>query len=328
MLAPKSLSSVDSAITVDQLVESLPGLEGRSLFLWLHVFDAHAPYQVPAEFERLYYAADRDPYDESLPELPKKARPVWDQKLRDPDWPLSQYKSEVTYLDSQIERALSHPRFETALIAITADHGESLGAHGIYFEHHGLFPDTLAVPLILCGPGVPSGVKVDRGVRQLDLGRTLLDLAGLGGAVFPGENLLRWTDTERPAAPHPRFAMSSHGSAAAMELDGWFLALRFGASANPKRVASQVELYYLPDDIDCETDLVESQHERAREMRAQLIEWLDKPRLEGMLRASAIGPGDLAQLAELGYAGGEEAVPADQPWYRPNPRLEWVRRFE
>lgn len=328
MLAPESDASIDSEIAVDQLLESLPALEGRSLFLWLHVFDAHAPYAVPKKFERLYYAADRDPYDESLPDLQGKARPMWDKQLRDPDWPLSQYKAEVTYLDSQIERALSHPRFETAVIAITADHGESLGGHGIYYEHHGLFPDTLAVPLILAGPGVPRGVRVDSSVRQLDLGRTLLDLAGLGGALFPGENLLRWTETEQRASPEPRFAMSSHGSAASMELDGWFLALRLNASVSPKRAVDQVELYYLPDDRDCETDLVESHHDRAREMRALLIEWLAEPRLTGMLRASAVGAGDLAQLAELGYAGGEAPAPVDRPWYQPKARSEWVRRFE
>jgi len=328
MLATESERDVDSSLTVDQLLDSLPGIEGRSLFLWLHVFDAHGPYEAPEEFSRLYYPASRDPYDESLPKLVGRARPAWDLKVRDPDWPLSQYKAEVTYLDSQLERALSHRRFETALIAITADHGESLGGHGIYFEHNGLYPDTLAVPLILVAPGAPAGVRVAKPVRQLDLGRTLLDLSGLGSADFPGRNLLRWTDADGPASAEPRFALSSHASAASMEQDGWFLSLHLNASLVPKRAAHQVELYYLPDDRDCENDLVESKHGRAKEMRSRLIEWLNAPRVVGMAREGANSAADLAQLAELGYADSEPSIPVDRPWYRPSPRSKWVRRFE
>ncbi|MEE8468524.1 MAG: sulfatase, partial [Planctomycetota bacterium] len=328
MLAPASAREVDSSITVDRLLESLPGLEGRSLFLWLHVFDAHAPYDSPETFRDLYYPAGRDRYDASLPPLKRNAQLSWDPEVRDPAWARSQYKAEVTYLDSQLERALSHPRFETALLAVTADHGESLGEHGIYFKHHGLFPNTLWVPLILVAPGVPAGVRVTSPVRQLDLGRTLLDLSGLGAAVFPGENLLRWTEPDLEAAAEPRFALSSHALAASLEQDGWFLSLRIVPSVLPRRVAHQVELYYLPDDRGCENDLVESHHERAREMRARLIEWLNAPRVMGMQRDGANRAADLAQLAELGYSDGQAPIPEDRPWYEPDPRSAWVRRFE
>ena len=113
-----------------------------------------------------------------------------------------------------------------------------------------------------------------------------------------------------------------------MEQGGWFLSLRINARMIPRRVAHQVELYYLPDDRGCENDLVESHHERARKMRARLIEWLNAPRVIGMVREGANSAADLAQLAELGYADAQVSVPVDRPWYEPDPRAEWVRRFK
>ena len=171
-------------------------------------------------------------------------------------------------------------------------------------------------------------MRVTSPVRQLDLGRTLLDLAGLGAAAFPGETLLRWTEPDRPAAAQPRFALSSHALAASLEQGGWFLSLRIVPSVIPRRAPDQVELYWLPDDRDCKNDLVESHHERAREMRARLIEWLDAPRVGGMVREGANRAADLAQLAQLGYADSEASFPLDRPWYEPDPRSAWVRRFE
>ena len=62
---------------------------------------------------------------------------------------------------------------DRTLIVVTADHGEALGDHGE--RTHGLFAydATLAVPLILSGPGVRAGV-VDAPVGHVDLLPTLV----------------------------------------------------------------------------------------------------------------------------------------------------------
>ena len=50
---------------------------------------------------------------------------------------------------------------DRVLIIVTSDHGESLGEHGIYFDHHGLYEVSLRVPFALyfepLGRGIAKG---------------------------------------------------------------------------------------------------------------------------------------------------------------------------
>ena len=93
-------------------------------FAWVHLFDPHAPYDAPPE-----YRSGRAPYD-----------------------------AEVAYTDAMVGRLLDRLRpghaLDRTVIIVTADHGESLGDHGE--TTHGLFAyeSTLAVPLIVSGPGI------------------------------------------------------------------------------------------------------------------------------------------------------------------------------
>lgn len=317
-------SESDSAETVQRMRSLMAGTDGLPLFLWLHVFDAHAPYVVPEDYRWLYYDPDRDPYDKSLPALVGEARPSWDPELRDLEFVRSQYKSEVTYLDGILSKFLSEPRLQNAWIGLTADHGESLGAHDLYYTHHGLYPDTLSVPLILVGPGVPAGARVEQGIGQLDLSRTLLDLAGLGGEEFPGRNLLRWVDSDAPS--DARFSISSHGSSASVERDGWFLTLRL--ATGPSGPKHMVQLFHLRADPECEHDLLDQEFERARALRSELIAWLlaaPPQRLSQSLGSP--GSDQLAELAALGYADDDGGV-GNGAWYEPDPDDPWCRRFE
>ena len=63
------------------------------------------------------------------------------------------------------------------LIALTADHGESLTEHGIYFGHHGLYDELIHVPLILYYPAEIPARRIEATVQHIDLMQTILDLA-------------------------------------------------------------------------------------------------------------------------------------------------------
>ncbi|MEM7517216.1 MAG: sulfatase-like hydrolase/transferase, partial [Planctomycetota bacterium] len=165
---PKS-AFYDAADAVDRLEPWMADAEGLPLFVWLHVFDAHEPYEPPAPFHRHYYdrenAGEDGPFEESRPpiNLPNDADPdtVFPPSLhglRDLSYPLAQYRAEITYLDQELGRVFGWPRFEEALIAVTADHGESFGEHGVYYDHAGAFPVNIHVPLILKAPGLPVGM--------------------------------------------------------------------------------------------------------------------------------------------------------------------------
>jgi len=275
---------------------------GLPLFVWLHVYDAHAPYAPPDDYKRRYYPDSEDPYDRALPRPENHAVPKWDPTVRDLGYVRALYRSEVTYVDDQLRAFLADERFQDAIVAVTADHGESLDEHGIYWDHKELYPQTLDVPLILVWPGAPAGKRVSRPVNQIDVGRTLLDLAGLAHVDFPGRNLLEEPET----AGGPRFALSAHAKSASIELGRWFLVLHLRAHAYsdrlPQRELHEVELFDLENDRACETNVVDAHPDETRRLRALLVEWLLSARAEGWAAPSATQSAEaMAELRELGY---------------------------
>ncbi len=142
--------------------------QGQRRFLWLHLFDPHAPYAPPEPF-RSRFAGDP-------------------------------YLGEVAAVDAFLSPLLAgflDGEEEPALIVFTSDHGEALGDHGE--DTHGLFAyeATLKVPLVLWGAGVEPGVD-SRPARHVDLLPTVHEALGLPPPDgLPGRSLLA------PAAGHP-----------------------------------------------------------------------------------------------------------------------------
>ncbi|MEM1205597.1 MAG: sulfatase [Acidobacteriota bacterium] len=124
--------------------------------------------------------------------------------------PYDLYDSGLAYADVYLGRLLDRlvdlGLDERTLVVFTSDHGEMLGEHGLA-GHLYLFEDNVLVPLVISGPGVPSGARIERQVRSIDIVPTVLDLLGLrppagldgqslkplledSSAPFPGE---AWT---------------------------------------------------------------------------------------------------------------------------------------
>lgn len=173
------------------------GGEG-AFFLWLHVFDPHMPYAPPD--------GARIPRPAQLPaEVTSFSRPQIRPLLEGhggdlPPWLLEYaralYRGEVEYVDRQLGELLTllDEQSLTAgtVVAFTADHGECFG-NGYYFEHgRCLFDGAVRIPLILrYPPAVAAGVEVSRQVGLLDVGPTLLELAGLPvPPTFAGRSVL------------------------------------------------------------------------------------------------------------------------------------------
>jgi arylsulfatase A-like enzyme len=128
-------------------------------FLWLHYMDPHSPYEPPPE----YRIPGRQAYD-----------------------------GEVAYVDAEIGRLLAgyRARFPDArtLIVVVADHGESLGEHGIQGHVYALYEQAIRVPLILNLPGrVPAGKRVSEPLRARDVPLEILRALGLPDAGPFGE---------------------------------------------------------------------------------------------------------------------------------------------
>lgn len=68
---------------------------------------------------------------------------------------------------------------ENTIILFTSDHGELLGDHGLLHKGPPPYRQLREIPLLVKGPGLPSGKTIDILTTHLDLAPTLLDLAAI-----------------------------------------------------------------------------------------------------------------------------------------------------
>lgn len=188
-------------------------------FLWLHLFDPHAPYEL--------HGADAD-------------------QMEHP------YRAEVAAVDKYLAPLLE-PLLDAssdALVIFTSDHGESLGDHGE--ETHGIFAyqSTLRVPLVLWGPGVNAGTD-DRLARHVDLMPTVLRAVGLAvPEELPGRAL-----TLPPAS---RELQNSYFEALSGNLNRGWAPLRGWIEGGTKYIDLPLaELYDLANDPEEKKNLVQ-----------------------------------------------------------------------
>jgi arylsulfatase A-like enzyme len=314
--------------TVEVALRLLEAAPDRPAFLWVHVFDAHGPYQPPPEYAREVYPSGRDPYDPSL-EPPAGARiPPYLEGVRDLEFVRALYRGEIGFLDAQLARLFSEPRVREGVVAVTGDHGEVLGNHDVWWAHKDVYPDTLHVPLIVAWPGAPAGQRSDVPVSNVDVGRTLLDLAGLEGAPFPGRSLV---ELARGSSREPRFALGGGRRDASINDGRWHLILRLDErdedDRREGRARHQVELYDLESDPECARDLALVEKAKARELRARLVEWLQGWRGPRFAGARHEDEATTRELAELGYGSAAVDRDAGAPLIEAGCACEWCARF-
>jgi choline-sulfatase len=85
-------------------------------------------------------------------------------------------------IDIQIGRVLERleemGELDNTYIIYTADHGMSIGRHGLMGKQN-LYQHTWRVPFIVKGPGIAAGKRVEGNIYLLDVLATLCDLAGV-----------------------------------------------------------------------------------------------------------------------------------------------------
>ena len=151
--------------SVALLREWMQEYRDQPLFIWLHLYDAHRPYEPPALHTLHHYPTERDPRSDSLP-LPNGPLPPHLKGVRDLDYVRALYQGEVSHLDAELGALLAHERMAQAIVAVTGDHGESLGEQGLWWDHVSLYPSVLHVPLLLRWPGGPEERRVGKECRS------------------------------------------------------------------------------------------------------------------------------------------------------------------
>ncbi len=95
---------------------------------------------------------------------------------------LADYYGMISHQDAHLGRvfvALAETgQMDNTIIVYLSDHGLALGSHGLLGKQN-LYEHSVRVPLIVAGPGVPSGLRQDGQVYAFDIYATLCDLAGV-----------------------------------------------------------------------------------------------------------------------------------------------------
>jgi len=165
------------------LARALPWLDARQdrpFFLWIHLFDAHGPYEAPGR------PVD-GPTDGARLDLP----PYWparDRAITSTDWLIGAYEAEIRYVDQALGRVLDRldalGLADRTVVVAVADHGESLTEHGHLFDHgDDLYDPSLRVPMAIRAPGLPGGQKIPCEVSNLDVTPTALGLLGVDDGI-------------------------------------------------------------------------------------------------------------------------------------------------
>jgi arylsulfatase A-like enzyme/Flp pilus assembly protein TadD len=278
----------------DTLAEALAWLEsqrGKRVFLWVHLYEPHDPYEPPEPYAARY--AGRL-YDGEV---------AWTDEL-------------VGRLDDRL--ASLGLRDRTALV-VTSDHGEGLGEHGEHLHGFFAYQATLRVPLLVRAPGIPPGTRLRATARLVDLFPTALDLAGVAAppaAALTGRSLA-------PAlrgGPAPAEPVTYAETLVPLLHFGWS-DLRVVREGRWKYIqAPRPELYDLAADPGERRDLAREQPARVDAMRAALARTLEKERVPrgGAGAASA----DLIEkLGALGYVGGGGPAETSTPGADPKDKI-------
>ena len=264
---------------------TLPG--SRRFFLWVHLFEPHAPYGDPAN--------DRRPA-------------------------IERYDSEIAAADTSLGRLLSAlgPQLDETLVVVASDHGEAFGEHGEVGHSIFVYDTTLRVALVLRGPGVAPNRVVSEPVSLIDVAPTVARLLGTRPLDADGIDL-------RPAlAGQPVPARRLYAESFAPLLDFGWSPLRALRDGRYKAVAApRPEFYDLDADPLERNDLgpgLQHQQNAGAADLPSMLRAIDSISGAALPQAARRSPGDTtARLGALGYvqgartpAGGSRPDPKDR----------------
>ncbi len=260
-------------------------------FMWVHLFDPHDPYDPPEPYKTRYAKA---PYD-----------------------------GEIAYVDSVMGRLFQQlkasGRYDDTVIALTADHGESLGAHGE--NTHGIFvyDETIHVPLVIKLPhGAAAGTRIFDRVELADIVPTLLGSAGIAvpGKV-QGQSLLGFMEPGTAAGSAAARIWEDRG--AYSQADYGHIAFAWSAEQSLRTgkylyiQAPRRELYADGTDARVMHNLASSSSAVADTLSAQLQDFQRLTTNTQQTPKARMDEAKIKKLAILGYM----AARADSPYSAP-----------
>jgi tetratricopeptide (TPR) repeat protein len=246
-------------------------------FVWIHVYDAHDPYDPPEPYKTRYAS---EPYD-----------------------------GEIAYTDSAMGKLFAelHTRglYENTVIAVMGDHGEAFGEHGELRHGMFLYDETIHVPLLVKFPHQRcAGKTISDRVPLVDVAPTVLKEARVTApATMQGQALQDLITTqgkaansnsgfgERPAYSETDYAHRAFGWS---PMQSWRTGKYLYIQA-PKR-----ELYDQSSDPNAEHNLAATSSAVSDTVASRMLDFVQKTSNTSTAQAQ-IDPAQAEQLRALGY---------------------------
>ncbi len=270
---------------MDSALRWLEAHKQERFFAWIHLYDAHTPYEPPEPFLSAYRSRGLE----------------------------GLYDGEIAFADQQVGRALgwldANGLAKRTVVVVLGDHGESLGHHGEGTHGYFVYEDTLRIPLLIATPMPgPAGARVASPVSIVDVFPTVLGLAGLDpGPRVQGRSLVR-------AMLRPRASRESYAFGESMTPNlqyGWSPLYSLRSSRYKLVQAPRPELFDLAADPDEKTDVIARHAREAEDLRRRLDRLLEETGRGAPAPETAdLDKQTMEGLAALGYVGGPAAPAA------------------
>jgi len=260
-------------------------------FIWVHLFDPHDPYDPPEPYKTRYA---KTPYD-----------------------------GEIAYVDSAMGTFFRQLKasgvYDNTLIALTADHGESLGAHGE--DTHGIFvyDETIHVPLLIKLPrGATVGERIEDRVELADIVPTILGSIGVPvPAKVQGQSLLGFISPKTPAGEAAAKSWQDRGAYSQADYGhisfGWSAEQSLRTGKYLYIHAPRPELYEDAADPGAQHNLAESSRAVAGALSAKMKDFQEATTNKQETPKARMDEAKIKKLAVLGYM----AARADSPYSAP-----------
>ena len=255
-------------LVVDDALAWVAGQRSERVFLWVHLFEPHAPYGRPGSGGSA----------------------------------LSRYDEDIAEADAQIARLLAGLGFDRAqtLVVVAADHGEAFGEHGEISHSVFTYDTTLRIPLIFSGAGVAARQAIAEPVSIVDVAPTIASMAGLGS--FDADGYLILPPKGGSYLQNKSEQRGLYAESFAPMLDFGWAPLRTIRRGNFKYIAApKPELYDVARDPGETRNVIADQQAVAADLARQ-VDAISAATLPATDR-----PGDAearARLQALGYAAG------------------------
>ena len=202
------------------------------------------------------------------------------------------YLANITQIDEQIGLLLDalaqRGVLENTVVVFTSDHGDCLGDHG-HSQKWTMYEPSVRVPAIVWGPGrVTAGRRIEALTSMMDLGPTVLELAGLtppawmeATSLLPALAGQAWQGREQVFAEHARDLLLTGTELMTMVRDERWKYVEFVDS-------DQGQLFDLIGDPHEEESLWESQQPEAVAVRQRMAMVISRWRANSALTTAGM----------------------------------------